>query len=135
MVSFVLFPSSFRCKIRAVCLRFFLSLEVWACITIKFSLRIAFAVYHRFFFLCVFPFSLSSSILFPLISSITPGLCMAYVYPTCVFVSCTYTVSLPLAKALRETDLYKQRQRMETEGEIKGSVSTWKSSCQCQEKP
>ena len=79
LVSFVLFPGSFRCEIRLYVWGFSCLLR-WACITIKFPLR-TLLLYTTVFFVCVwcFPiFIVFKYFLFPLISSVTPGLCMAY---------------------------------------------------------
>ena len=119
LVSFVLFPGSFRCKIRLYVWGFSCLLR-WACITIKFPLR-TLLLYTTVFFVCVwcFPiFIVFKYFLFPLISSVTPGLCMAYCSSYMCFCFLNIHSVSTSSCVLRETDLYKQRQRMETEGEI-----------------
>ena len=99
LVSFVLFPGSFRCEIRLYVWGFSCLLR-WACITIKFPLR-TLLLYTTDFFYGVFPFSLSSSIFYFLWFLQSHLGCVWHTaHPTCVFVSWTYTASLPLAVSL-----------------------------------
>ena len=81
-------------------------------------LKTAFAVFQSVWII-VFSFSfVSKYFLFPLISSVTPGLCMAYCLSYMCFCFLNIHSVSTSSCVLRETDLYKQRQRMETEGEI-----------------
>ena len=138
LVSFVLFPGSFRCKIRLYVWGFSCLLR-WACITIKFPLRTLLLYTTVFFCVCVVFSHFHCLQVFFISSDFFSHTWVVYgiLLILHVFLFLEHTQRLTSSCVLRENDLYKQRQRMETEGEIirvlwvHGKVVI----TQCREKP